>query len=102
MYKLLAAIIISLFATSLFAQNSKDPDDINKQALRSLERGEYEAAISGFTKVIALTSSLRPKDRSLSLSFTENKVSTDDKSPADSVTVIDPRTAAAYVNRGKS
>src|SRR5262245_25526454 len=102
MYKLLAAIIILLFTTSLFAQNSKDPDDINKQALRSFERGEYEEAISGFTKVIELTSSLRPKDRSLGANFAEAPTTIDNMASNDRITVIDPRTAAAYVNRGKS
>jgi len=94
MYKLLAAIIILFLSTSLFAQNSKDPEDVNKQAIRAYEKGEYSAAISGFTKVIELTSTFHPKGRIAGSDFA-NQIVSEDSASSDSVTVVDPREAFA-------
>src|SRR4029078_5659652 len=95
MSKLLAFIIAVTAAVSIYSQDSSE---LNKRGLKHFERGEYDSAIADFTHAIELSSKLTEKpDTGLRKNFNgESTVDTNE------VTVIDPLTAAEYVNRGKA
>src|SRR6476620_3031098 len=95
MSKLFITIVALILVINV---HSQDVTGLEKRGRESLKASDYDAAIGYFTEVIKLTSQLKGSGRSVSNNFTDS----DETDLRDRVTVIDPRTAAAYVERGKA
>ena len=94
-------IIVLLFAITVPNIYSQTSYDLNKRGTKSFQRGEYDLAIADFTRAIEKSSSFDIKGGHLpSEKFTGDRSMVD--SEAEQITVLDPLTAAAYVNRGKA
>src|SRR5688572_26760362 len=102
MLKLSFGIIVLFLFIDLAAQRLPSVKDLEKSGTQSLARDDFDSVISDFTKVIELTSRIEVKGRSLRSEFAEPEVSAEDALARDSIRVIDPRTAVAYVNRGRA
>src|SRR6476619_593966 len=100
MSKLAAFIFIAICSLGAAAQKNLSAGDIEKIGNKHFAEGKIDQAISDFTLLIEITSSLDSKPIS--------KTSVKDKAPAfadderENVRVIDPRTAQAYVYRGRA
>jgi len=93
----LYVIILFVFTATVFSQNA---DTLNKRGLSNFDRGDYAAAIEDFSRVIDLTSRLDHRSESRHPDLNSRKSPFDEESKQ--VTVVDSRTAVAYVNRGKT
>src|SRR5689334_20150795 len=95
MSKLFITIVALIFVINI---NSQDITGLEKRGRESLKSRDYDAAIGYFTEIIKLTSQLKVSGRTLSNNF----IDPEEVALRDTVTIIDPRTAAAYVERGKA
>src|SRR5438067_10105828 len=97
----LITIVFVLMAVSINAQTPRTAEDFNKRGLQNLKKGKYEDAVKDFTQAVELSSHLisngQLKRRMGNFSNSYNSI---DKGENESIRVIDPRTAAALVNRG--
>lgn len=92
-YAILLAILIPFSAA---AQQPRSAKDFSERGLQRYNLGDYEGAIADFTMEIRLTSVLGISKKELIQNYAETL------SIPGEVTVIDPRTAGAYVNRGNA
>src|SRR5262245_52748607 len=89
---LLAILFLSFGANG---QNSEKVSDLLDRGLRSRKNGNYSAAIEDFSRVIELTSTLKPPSKERKYSETPEQAA-----QRENIRVIDPRAAEAYVYRG--
>ena len=87
MSNLVFVIITALFIGQSYAQEPRTAQGFNERGAQRYTRGDMGGAIADFSKVIDLTSQL-------------NNKSSDPE--ASSVRALDPRTAEAYIERGKA
>src|SRR5262245_38324572 len=100
MSKLFISLALVSLSLCVYGQDSKKADDLLERGLRSHEKGDYAAAIEDFTQVIEITAGLRPaRDSKQRKNFAET---VDEAAQRANVSVVDPRTAAAYINRGNT
>src|SRR5438552_3386743 len=102
MSKLFIAIIVVFFTVSSFAQAPKTAKDFSDSGGANYAKGNYDAAIADFTQVIELTSSLVTKRDAPRGNSSAYQSSFDGAIPIERITVLDPRTADGYLNRGNS
>src|SRR5580765_4965326 len=100
MLKASSLIIALLLSVNLLAQKTPSLKDLERSGTENLARGNYESAIADFTKMIEQTSRLETNGR-LNSKFSE-EAGSQDQASRDRITVIDPRTAPALVNRGRA
>lgn len=98
MFRITTSLAVLILTSCLFGQNLQKADDLNDRGLKLYESGDYDAAIEAFNKAIDLTSRLTKPVSAKTNLFPPS--SSDEASLADSIRVVDPRTAAALVNRG--
>ena len=90
----LAILFLSIF---VYGQNPQKINDLLERGLRSHKNGNYSAAIADYSKVIELSSMPAIAHKQKDGETTETA---EERAQRERVRVIDPRTAAAYVNRG--
>ena len=100
MFRISILLAIISLSFSIMGQNLRQANDLNKKGLRLYENGDYDAAIENFTRSIELSSRLGSSKTSLKNNAFPQTGS--DAAESHQITVIDPRTAAAYVNRGNA
>ena len=100
--KYMSRIIITVAIFSLVftinAQNLRKADNLIEQGLRLYKAGSFEAAIDAFSEAIEITSSLTSSQRYLRGNDLADRAS--GASFGEQIFAVDPRTAAALVNRG--
>src|SRR4030095_4796131 len=102
MLKPSSGIIIFLLFINLSAQKSLSVKDLERSGSQSFTRGDFDAAIAEFTRVIELNSRLETKGRAHRTEFAKPPPAVEEALARDAIRVIDPRTAVAYVNRGRA
>ena len=92
-------ISLVILCLSLCVYGQEQADDLLKRGLRSHESGNFAAAIEDFSRVIELTSTLKTNGSPSQRNFAETP---DEAAQRESIRVLDPRTAAAYLYRGNT
>jgi len=100
MAKFYAILLALLIPFSAAAQQPRSAKDFSERGLDRYTAGDYEGAIADFTMVIRLTSVLGVDKKSLIRNYADSDLQA--PSIPGEVTVIDPRTAGAYINRGNA
>ena len=101
MSKLITVLILVVFNVALFGQKSQSYQELERSATRHFAQGQYENAISDFTRIIEMTSSLDTNSNKTSVDEL-NRLGKVNALSDRKISVLDPRTAVAYVNRARA
>src|SRR5688572_28541916 len=99
MPKSIISLAILCLSFCVYGQDPEKVDDLLTRGLRSHESGNYAAAIEDFTRAIELTAGFKSVSTGKRRNFAETA---DEAAQRENVRVVDPRTAAAYINRGNT
>jgi tetratricopeptide (TPR) repeat protein len=102
MSKLITIMIVLFSWISVHTQATNKVTELEKRGRESLANRDFDGAVSAFSEVIDLTSHLPVKQTSLSSNLDAANGDLSDDLLRQQVTVIDPRTAAAYIGRGRA
>ena len=97
MSKSVVSLAILFLPLSVFGQSPQKINDLMERGLRAHKNGNYTAAIADYSEVIELTSMPAATRKQ---KYREIAETLDEKTQRERIRLIDPRTAAAYVNRG--
>lgn len=100
MLRICAFILFLLFAPGIYSQNIQSVDELHKKGIDQFQKGNYDEAIADFTRAIELTSRFKTKGDGLRSSFAGDSGPFEDAELRDRVSVLDPRTAVLYIDRG--
>src|SRR5439155_9535628 len=100
--KLFIITVIVFLNLSSFSQTPRSAKDFDKRGREHFVHGDYDEAIADFTHIIELTSRLGVGDHLSRNNMSTFNETADEAAASSNITVLDPRTADAYVNRGKA
>ena len=93
MLKIFVTAVILVLVTSIQAQTPRSVEDFQKRGEQRYTQGDYDGAISDFTRAVEMSSRLGMQSELRGNKWTAAE-------EAEKIRVVDPRTATAYVSRG--
>jgi len=100
MLRIFSFILVLIFVPNIYSQYDPAVENLGKKGLDQFQKGNYDEAIANFTRAIALTSQLKTTGNALRNSFAGDAEAIENADLRDRISVIDPRTAMLYINRG--